>query len=365
MTTQRGLMTQSSEAAHSSRRKIDRGLVLVLSLLLGAGSTSCALETSEASNDTTDSRSTDAYEVVHGWPAVPSGYRIGEGAGIAVNTHDQVVFFHRADVGRIQYEGLIHHSTILILDNATGEIVNELGAGLFRNPHGLDVDSEDNIWVTDNSLHQVFKLSPDGEVLLTVGEAGVRGDDETHLSGPTDVAAAADGSFYVTDGYGNSRVVHFDAEGNFIRAWGEAGDGPSQFATPHGITLDADGNVYVADRGNVRIQVFDSEGNYLKEWSGDQIGRPWGVEIGADGSLYVGDGGDYWLTRQYDSMDPSLPRDRSRIHRMDLDGNVLETWGDYGRYDGQMMWLHDVAVAPDGSVFAVDIRGQRIQKFSR
>lgn len=314
-------------------------------------------------------QSDGAFAVVHGWPVLPDGFRMGQAAGVAVNSRDQVILFHRADQSWLPEEGMITRPTLMVFDAATGALVRELGAGLFRNPHGVSVDHEDNLWVADNGLHQVMKLSPQGEVLLVVGEAGVRGDDESHFNGVTDVAVAPDGSFYVSDGYGNNRVVHFDAQGAFVRQWGEAGEGPGQFNLPHGIALDDQGRVYVADRTNSRVQVFDAEGGFLAEWTdwqGSELGRPWGVDY-HDGAIYVADGGEYWLVSQFRSERPdTLPRDLARVQRVDLDGNVLESWGRYGRYDGEMIWPHDVAVDGQGNVYTAEVhQGMRIQKWAR
>ncbi|HZF53094.1 MAG TPA: hypothetical protein VE093_30785 [Polyangiaceae bacterium] len=169
---------------------------------------------------------------------------------------------------------------------------------------------------------------------------------------PTDIAFGKNGEVYVADGYGSSRVAKLSASGAFLLEWGEEGIGQGQFYTPHGITTDTEGRVYVADRGNARIQVFDPNGIFITEWKGKHLGRPWGIQSGADGSLYVVDGGD---------QDPERPR--GRLLKLDRDGNVLASWGAHGTGAGQIDWGHDVSVGPDGSVFVVDIRGRRVQKF--
>ncbi len=331
-------------------------LLVTAPATLGAGVSGCRPAQSSPAGE---------YEVVHGWPALPDGFRMGQVAGLATNSRDEVLVFHRADQSWLREEGMIRRPTILRLDARTGTVLDSLGADLFRNPHGLAVDRDDNIWVTDNNLHQVFKLSPTGRVLLTLGEAGVRGTDAAHFDGVTDVAAAPDGSMYVTDGYGNARVLKFSPTGELLLQWGEPGRGPGQFDLPHGVTLDADGRVYVADRSNVRIQVFTADGTYLHEWKSEALGRPWGLEVAPDGYLYVVDGGDYWLTSQFRSARPdTLPRDRARIHKLDLAGTILTTWGAYGRSDGQMVWPHDITVTRDGAVFVGEVHlGMRVQKF--
>ena len=314
-------------------------------------------------------RDAAAYRVVNDWPRLPPGFRFDQVAGVAVNSRDEVLVFHRGDRSWLDEEGPIRRPTILKVDAASGRVIDSLGANLFRNPHGIAVDADDNIWIADNNLHQVFKLSPSGEVLMTLGEAGVRGADATHFSGVTDVAVAPDGSIYVTDGYGNNRLVKFSPRGEVLFEVGgaEPGDGPGQFRLPHGVTLDAAGRVYVADRSNVRIQIFEPDGTFITQWTSEALGRPWGLEVAADGFLYVVDGGDYWLTRQLLSERPdTLPRDRARVHRMDLDGNILDTFGAYGQYAGQMIWPHDVAVDRTGGIYVAEVhQGMRVQKFTR
>ena len=283
-----------------------------------------------------------SYQVVHDWPQLPDGFVLGEVAGVGVDSHNHVFVFHRGS------------RPILCLDGASGKIVASWGDGMFGSAHGLDVDPQDNVWVTDTVNHQITKFSHDGELLMTLGAKGVPGLDGNHFNKPTDIVVASSGEFYVSDGYGNSRVAKFSAEGKFLLDWGEKGDEPGRFDTPHGIAVDDQGRVYIADRANSRIQIFDGDGNFLKQWQSSELGRPWGLEIGADGHLYVADGGDLHHT----------PPGRNRVLKLDLKGNILEKWGSFGKYNGQLYWAHDVAVAPDGGVYVVDVSfGMRVQKF--
>jgi peptidylamidoglycolate lyase len=250
----------------------------------------------------------------------------------------------------------IEAPTILLFDGASGRQLSAWGAGQFAMPHSLTVDGQDNVWVTDVALHQVFKFTHTGTLLLTLGERGVPGDDSAHFNRPTDVAVAPDGSFYVSDGYRNSRVVRFSKEGRYLFAWGRKGSLQGEFNVPHSVALDADGHVYVADRSNARIQVFDSTGHFLTEWKGPRLGRPWAVRVGPDGYLYVIDGGDQ----------PTTPPDRARILKLSSQGGVIDSFGSFGNYDGQFVWPHSLAVAADGTVYVGDVgTGMRVQKFTR
>ena len=296
------------------------------------------------------------YEVVHGWPVLAEGFVFGHVTGVGVDSRNHVFVFHRADhsiLGKT-FDEPISTRVVTCFDGKTGELVASWGANLFLNPHGLRVDHADNVWVTDLGLQQVLKFSHDGKLLMTVGEKGVPGLDGKHFNRPTDAAVAPDGSFYVSDGYGNSRVARFSSDGKFIADWGRKGDGPGEFDLPHGIALDLEGRVYVADRSNSRIQVFAGDGKFLQQWKSAELGRPWAVAFGPDCYLYVVDGGD---------LKP-WPPDRSHILKLDLKGNILEQWASFGNYDGELFWGHDIAVGKDGSVYVGDILGRRVQKFS-
>jgi peptidylamidoglycolate lyase len=295
------------------------------------------------------------YQVVHGWPLLPDGHLLGQAVGVGVDSRGRVFVFHRA--GREWSDPFpterIAAPTVAVFDGATGDLLAHWGAGQFVMPHGLTIDHDDQVWVTDVALHQVRKLTGTGRLLLTVGTEGVAGDDATHFALPTDVAVLPDGGFYVSDGYGNARVARFDARGAFVGAFGTRGAGPGQFDLPHGIALDQQGRVYVADRGNARIQVFDPAGGFVAEWKSEALGRPFGVRIGADAKAYVVDGGDQ----------PAAPPDRSRAFRLDLDGAIESTLVRFGNYDGQFNGGHAIAVGADGAVYVGDVGGRRVQKF--
>jgi sugar lactone lactonase YvrE len=166
---------------------------------------------------------------------------------------------------------------------------------MFNHPHGLYVDSEDNVWVTDDhggdgKGHQVFKFSPQGKVLLTLGRAGIAGTGPDTFNAPTDVMVAPKGDIFVSDGHGgetNARIVKFSKDGKFITTWGQKGSGAGEFNIPHSLALDAAGRLFVADRANNRIQIFDQNGGFIAQWK--QFGRPSGLFIDKSGTLYSTD----------------------------------------------------------------------------
>ena len=179
--------------------------------------------------------------------------------------------------------------------NAAGKLLAAFGAGMFIFPHGATVDGDGNLWVTDagganGKGHQVFKFSPQGRVLMTLGRAGVSGSGPELFDQPTDVAIAANGDIFVADSHRNgknNRIVRFDKTGKFIKEWGKKGSGPGEMSEPHTIAFDSRGRLFVGDRENNRIQIFDPDGKLLDSWR--QFGRPSGISITKDDTIYVAD----------------------------------------------------------------------------
>jgi len=300
-------------------------------------------------------QTSEPYSVVHGWPQLPDGFVLGQVSGVAVDSHNHLFVFHRAENSwATDKTHVIASPTVLCFDGASGKQLFSWGQNRFIEPHGLRVDRDDNVWLTDRALQQVFKFSHDGKLLLAIGTEKTPGVDATHFNLPADIAFASDGSVYVADGYGNNRVAKFSPDGKFLLDWGRKGPGPGEFDLPHSVAVDAQGLVYVADRNNSRIQVFDANGKVLKEWKSTELGRPWSLTIGPDNLLYVVDGGD---------LKPNPP-DRGQLLKLDLSGKILAKWSRFGNYDGQIYWGHDLAVAKDGAVYVGDVyHGMRVQKF--
>jgi sugar lactone lactonase YvrE len=184
----------------------------------------------------------------------------------------------------------------ILLFSSEGELVRSFGAGMIVWPHGLHVDSDGSVWVADargsddGRGHQVHKSSPDGELLMSLGQAGVAGSGEDTFNQPSDVLVAPDGSIFVVDGHGagnNNRVVKFDSSGSFLMQWGETGKENGEFRDPHALAMDSRGRLFVGDRGNSRIQVFTQDGEHLLTWT--QFGRPSGIFIDQNDVLYSAD----------------------------------------------------------------------------
>jgi peptidylamidoglycolate lyase len=247
-------------------------------------------------------------------------------------------------------------TTILLLDGQSGKILNSWGDSLFIMPHGLTVDRDNNVWVTDVGLHQVFKFRHDGKLLMKLGEAKVAGSDSAHFNCPTDVAVTGNGSFYVSDGYGNSRIVKFSSTGKYLFEWGKKGDKEKEFNIPHGIDLDENGNVYVADRENNRIQVFDSTGKFLKQWHDKSFGNICAVAYDTTGKKLVAVDDVSFLKLKHRGSD---------IIIFDSAGKVQIRLGRSESYKGPICWYHDVAIDKEGCIYVGDILGNRIQKFKK
>jgi sugar lactone lactonase YvrE len=231
------------------------------------------------------------YKTVTDWAKMPEGRTWGSAAGVDIDAHDHIWVAERCGANSCAGKT---DDPILEFDSS-GKLLKSFGGGMFVFPHGLCVDPQDNVWVTDGQGregkgHQVFKFSPQGKALLTLGKAGVAGTDETSFNAPSDVIVARNGDIFVADGHGqntNARIVKFDKNGKFIKTWGKKGSGPGEFDTPHALAFDSKGRLFVADRNNNRIQVFDQDGNFLEQMT--QFGRPSGLFIDKHDTLYVAD----------------------------------------------------------------------------
>ena len=299
-----------------------------------------------------------SYELVNGWPELSKGYILSQPTGIGIDKDDHIFIFHRA--GRKWTtpfpDSLISQNTVLELDNESGKIINSWGANYFIMPHGLTVDKQNNIWLTDVGLHQIFKFSHEGKLLMKLGVAKVPGNDPLHFNLPTDIAVADDGSFYVSDGYGNSRVVKFSSTGKYIKAWGTYGNKAGEFIIPHGIAIDKNNTIYVADRQNNRIQLFDTSGNFIKELKND-------VHVEQLPSIAI-DKADHLFAIDYDptkKMDSTVKG--STIFAFDSSQRAKTHFGATGSANRASCWFHDLALDSKGNIYVGDIIGLKVLKF--
>lgn len=286
----------------------------------------------------------NAHELDSSWPDGP--IVSAQVSGVAIDRDGRVLVLTRGEnhwmpTGAFKRQK-IKQPAVLVVDPFAGGVESTWGANTFIMPHQIVIGPEGNVWVVDVGLHQVMEFDAAGRRLRTIGGAKVR------FNMPTDLAFLSDGSFVVSDGYVNSRIVKFTRQGAVAAAWGTKGSRPLQFNVPHSVAVDDQDRVYVADRENDRIQVLDSEGQFLAEWT--DVDRPITVRYAA-GSLFV-------LS--------NLDADRGIVRRLDLDGRLIDSFptkpaGTTDDYE----WPHGMAVTADGSDVYVGftLTGRRVQRY--
>ena len=315
------------------------------------------------------------YRAVDGWAQLPDGRKMGAVGGVTIDPDGEhiwaVVRCYQTDwPARFGNECLDSDLDPILKFDLEGNVVESFGSGMFIWPHGIHVDQDGNVWVTDGvgaartpegtRGHQVIKFSPDGEVLMTLGTPGVPGDGPYSFNAPSDVVVADNGDIFVADGHGNNtnnRVVKFSSDGTFIKTWGQTGYGPGEFRTLHAIAIDSRGRVFVGDRSNNRIQIFDQDGNFLSKWT--QFGRPSGIFFDENDQIYVADS---------ESDDVQNPGWEMGIRIGDartgwVTAFVLYPWGDPRETTGN--GAEFVAVDRDGNLYGGEPRPRTLQKYVR
>ena len=244
------------------------------------------------------------YRLVTNWAHLPDDRKWGSTSGVSISPEGYIWTYDRCGGNSCLNSNL---DPIVEFDH-TGKFLKSFGAGMFIYPHGLFVDKDGNVWVTDGvgggatsddvgkhgKGHQVFKFSPDGRLMMTLGKAGVPGNGPDTFNRPSAVVVSANGDIFVADGHNsppgsiiNSRIVKFSKDGKYIKEWGKLGSAPGDFNAPHALAFDSKGRLFVGDRSNNRIQIFDQDGKFIAEWK--QFGRPSGIFIDKDDTMYVAD----------------------------------------------------------------------------
>ena len=343
-----------------------------LSLFFG-GSLAQAQKTQSASRSQVGGEDeTGPYDVASGWPQPLGhpGWTWGSQGGVFAETPNRIYIANRGELpipekapegytggygafGQPATSGKPRMENCILVVDGNGKLLENWTQWdhLFeggRGPHHVKIspyDPEKHVWVVDDMVQQVFEFTHDGkQLVMTLGERLVKGEDDKHFGRPTDIAWLPDGTFFISDGYINTRVVKFDKNGKFLMTWGTKGKGPGQFDLPHSIDIDAQRRVYVADRSNSRIQIFDENGKYLSEW--DNIRQPYHIMITADQHLWVADG----VTNKF--------------LKYDLNGKRLYSWGTYGSFPGAFWGVHQFSIDPAGNLYAAETFGGRTQKFT-
>lgn len=233
----------------------------------------------------------DPYRPIENWAKLPEGRPWGSTAGVTVDRKGNIWVAERCGANSCAGSKLAP----ILEFGPSGKLLTSFGAGMFIFPHGITAGRDGNIWVTDGDGkdgkgHQVFKFSPTGKVLMTLGKAGVAGNSEDTFNKPSAVAIATNGDIFVADGHGgesNARIVKFSKDGKFIMTWGKKGSAPGELNIPHALAFDSKGRLFVADRGNNRIQIFDQNGKFVDQWQ--QFSRPSGLFIDPNDVIYVAD----------------------------------------------------------------------------
>jgi len=250
----------------------------------------------------------------------------------------------------------------------------------------VKVDKDDNIWVADKGSDMVIKFDPEGRVAMVFGRKLEASDEGTeplkhpHPALPpvdgmfrqvTDMAWDGAGNTYISDGYINSRIAKVDKNGNWLKSWGEPGDQPGQFNTPHSIATDAEGNVYVADRGNRRIQVFDGDGKFLRQIVIDvpvgpsarpAIGNKPELPITGNQAMVPGAPWAICITSPPNQVLYSSDGYPGRIYKLSLDGKILGVLGESGKQLKQFGWIHEIACPSENELFVGELLNWRVQK---
>ncbi|MCA9064326.1 MAG: hypothetical protein KDA96_14750 [Planctomycetaceae bacterium] len=293
------------------------------------------------------------YEPVIDWPQVPAEINLIEAIGVTVGADDRVYVFNRG------------HPAVLVFE-PSGQFVTAWGENDFVRPHGMTAAADGSLYLTDDLGHRVAQYSAAGVLLRNVGPFGVASDTDAEgfdyrtirtaagpFNLPTNVGIAANGGLFVTDGYGNARVHHFDADGTLLSSWGAPGAGPGEFNVPHGICIDARGRVLVADRENSRIQIFDQSGTLLDLWT--DVVRPCDVFWSPDNVYFVAELGNQNGRYPWQPL-PESPVG-GRVSIFDSDGRLLSRWGgglNARRPDG-FYACHDIAVDSQRSIYVGEV----------
>jgi len=306
----------------------------------------------------------EGYEPDTSWPHQHQNQtEWGAMAGVAVDPEGNVWTFNR---GRNPVQVFAPDGSLVrTWDPITKDGVERIE---FLEPHQIRVDREGNVWLVDSGLHIVRQFNPEGKLLRTFGIPGESGTDASHFDKPTDVAIAPDGAIFVSDGYGNNRIVHFNAAGSFVKAWGSLGAMPGEFSLPHSIAIDSQERLYVADRNNARIQVFDRSGKFLAQWR--NLITPWHLVITDADEIYAcGSSPMRWPrqmlgTFRIPGLVLGIPPKDQLVMVFSPEGQVRRLWTfPMGKRAGEIEWAHGMAVDRTGNLYLGDILGRRAQRF--
>jgi NHL repeat len=300
------------------------------------------------------------FDSVPNFLKMPPNIYLGEGIGVATNSKGHVFVYTRSG------------DTRLFEFDQNGAYVREIGQGLygFTFAHAVRVDRDDNIWTVDEGSNMVIKFNPAGRVVMVIGRRPDAVDELSAMSGqgsapnsnkpysfnrPTDVAWDAQGNIFVSDGYGDNRIVKYDKNGRFIKSAGTAGNLPAQLRLPHTMSADAQGNIYIGDRSNARVQVWDNDLNPKAIY--DQVGSPWAVCVSPGPHQYL-----YVSNSVPDNGDSRAAAQTGEIYKMELDGTIIGKFGKAGKALKEFSTVHEIDCRNPNELFVSEITDWRVQK---
>jgi len=294
---------------------------------------------------------TRRYDVDTAWPRKPDRFKWVQMPGVTIDAQDHIYIITR-------------HNPAVQVYETDGTLLRAWNVEDPNGAHFIRIGPAGNVWAANITNHTVRQYTPDGKLLMTLGEPGRAGADRNHFDRPTDMVILPNGAIFVTDGYNNRRIIHFDAAGKYMNQWGQEGTEPGQFALPHSIVADSRGRLYVADRENARIQVFDTEGELLAVW--DDLIAPWGLWISKDDEIWAC-GSSVKKTEGTGELNILPPPDQVAL-KLNSKGKILRRVpltmtttppGD----SGELNWVHGIAFDSKGNLYLTDIQGHRAQKF--
>jgi sugar lactone lactonase YvrE len=319
------------------------------------------------------------YQTIEGWAKMPEGRTWGATSAVGIDPDGVSIWVGERCGGNSCADSDLD---VIMKFDANGNMVTSFAPGVAVFPHGFHVDREGNVWLTDGQDnrprtpvgqdpgpppanlkgHQVFKFSPTGELLMTLGEKGGSREDGEYFYQPNAVLVAPNGDIFVSEGHDSrpgatARVLKFDSRGNFIKSWGSLGDADGQFDQPHALAMDSQGRLFVGDRANNRVQIFDQDGNHLDTWY--QFSRPSGVFIDANDVIYVADSESASVARARTDWQRGIRIGSAR------DGSVTAFIPDPEENPRSTSSAEGVAVDRNGVVYGAEVGQRALKRYVR